>query len=76
MSSNCLQIVINGVLPGPDSTLNVQKNKDVIAYRFKHAFDNPFAKNYSPVLFLWLNDTDAKAIYRALPEKAKFIFRN
>jgi len=75
-SGNRLQIVINGVLPGPDSTLNIQKSKDVFAYRLKHAFDNPFAKKYSPVLYLWLNDTDAKAIYRALPEKAKFIFRN
>lgn len=75
-SSNRLQIVITGVLPGPDSTLNVQKSKDVLAHRLKHAFDNPFAKKYSPVLYLWLNDTDAKAIYRALPEKATFIFRN
>lgn len=75
-SGNRLQFEINGVLPGPDSTLNVQKSKDVFAHRWEHAFDNPFAKNYSPVLYLWLNDTDAKAIYRALPEKAKFIFRN
>lgn len=75
-SSSGLVIVINGVLLEPDSTMNIKKGSDIFKYRLKHAFDNPFAKKYAPVLYLWLNDTDAKAIYRALPEKAKFIIRN
>ncbi len=75
-SSNGLLIVVNGVLLEPDSTMNIKKRSDIFAYRLKHAFDNPFTKKYAPVLYLWLNDTEAKAIYRALPEKAKFIIRN
>lgn len=75
-SSNGLLIVINGVVPEPDSTMNIKKGSDIFTHRIKHAFDNPFTKRYTPMLYLWLNDTDAKAIYRALPEKAKFIIRN
>lgn len=75
-SSNGLLIVVNGVLLEPDSTMNIKKCSNIFSYRLKQAFGNPFAKKYSPVLYLWLNDTEAKAIYRALPEKAKFIIRN
>ncbi len=75
-SSNGMLIVVKGVILEPDSTMNIKKSSDIFSYRLKHALDNPFSKKYNPVLYLWLNDTEAKAIYRALPEKAKIIMRN
>lgn len=75
-SSNGMLIVVNGVKLEPDSTINIKKGSDIFSYRLRNAFDNPFSKKYNPILYLWLNDTEAKAIYRALPEKAKIIMRN
>lgn len=75
-TNNQIQFVIYGVGQNPDSTFNVKRNKDLFNYRLKTGFSSPFSKNYTTTLFLWINDNDAKSIYRALPEQSKFIFRN
>lgn len=75
-TSNQNQVVINGVQQNADSTFNVSVSKDLFNYRLKHGFSSPFSKKYTATLFLWINDNDAKSIYRALPEQSKFIFRN
>lgn len=75
-TTNHIRVVVNGVIPNADSTYTFYTSKDVFDDRYKHAFKNPLKKEFNATLYLWMNDTDAKAIYRALPERAKFIFRN
>ena len=72
-TENNLEVVITGVKLNADSTQAEIPNKDIFKYRFEAFKENPFPKNYRPTLFIWLNDTDARAIYRAIPEKGKVV---
>lgn len=72
-----LTVVINGVVARNDSCFtDIPAGKDIRAYRIRKGFKSLLSGKYQPVLFLWLPDNEAKAIYRALPEKHKCIFRN
>jgi len=73
---NQINIVITGIGLNKDSVPDLQYNNDILKYSIAKLKDNPFPKNYIPTLYIWLNDKDAKAIYRALPEKGKVTFRN
>lgn len=77
VSDNKIRIVINGCDYIEDSI--VQKPSligDMLRFRLKRKSKGIDFKGYYPTLFLWINDSDAKAIYRALPEKTKLIIRN
>lgn len=50
--------------------------KDIIRNNLGEVFGNPVHGKYELTLFLWLSDNDARAVYRALPEKAKILFLN
>lgn len=77
VTQNGINIVINGIVMNTDSlAYQISKRHDVFSYRIKNGKVNSFSNEYLPTLFLWLNNQDAKAIYRALPEQAKCIFRN
>ncbi|HSH19217.1 MAG TPA: hypothetical protein VLA03_02115, partial [Draconibacterium sp.] len=75
-TSNQMQVVITGVQQSADSTFHASEGKDLFNYRLKNGFSSLFSKKYTATLYLWINDNDAKSIYRALPEQSKFIFRN
>ncbi len=72
-----VEVVINGVQQNPDSTYSeIPVLKDMMTFRLNNRLHNPFGPKETMLLFLWLADPDAKAIYRALPEKSKVIFRD
>ncbi len=73
--SNNIKVVVNGVTLNLDSIPAVSVQKDVIKTNLADLLQQPKTPN-SPTLYLWLNDKEAKAIYRALPEKARVIFLN
>ncbi len=76
-TTNDIHVVINGVRMKNDSTgFNKPFKKDVYDFRIRNGMKNTFSGDYHPVLFLWLNDNDAKAVFRALPDNPKCIFRN
>lgn len=75
-SSNNVNVIISGVEMNADSTLNVNTGSDMLKLRAHQFYSGVFPKNYIPTLFIWLNDKDAKAIYRAHPANGKIIFRN
>ncbi len=75
-ADNYYRIVILGVQMDADSLFVVHNKRDLLHIRFQDFYQNEFSKNYSPVLFLWLKDTEAKTIYRAVPPEGKVIFRN
>lgn len=72
---NKIEVVITGVGHNPDSTLNLQFNKDIINYSFDKLNKNLIPKNFLPTFYIWLDDKDAKAIYRAIPEGGKVVFK-
>lgn len=77
VADNNLRIVINGCETSPDSTLIVPSfTADMIKFRLKGKSQDLNNQNYHPVLFIWMNDKEAKAIYRALPENTKLAIRN
>lgn len=73
---NKINIIITGVGLGKDSLLNFQYHKNLIAYNYNNLKKNLKSEIYTPTLYIWLNDKDAKAIYRAIPEKGKVVFKN
>ncbi len=73
---NQLEIVVTGVGFNKDSLIDLEYNKDILKYNTDRLKKDLFPKNYTPTLYLWLNDKDAKAIYRAIPERGKVVFRN
>ncbi len=77
VSDNNIRIVINGCKISDDS---IEKKpsffSDMIKFRLKSKSKNPEKQIYHPTLFLWMNDNDAKAIYRALSEKSRLSIRN
>ena len=76
LAGNNVKVVIHGVNAGPDSSYLIHATRDIFAYRSAEFFQQMFPGDYSPTLFLWLDDTKAKTIYRAFPEKGQVIFRN
>ena len=77
ITENQLKVVINGATMSADSTkFVIPVTKDMRSYRFQEGVKNTFSGEYIPTLFLWLNDAEAKAIYRAIPDDADLIFRN
>jgi hypothetical protein len=74
--NNRINVVITGVGLDKDSVLNFQYSKNMVDYKFSNLKTNMFPKNYNPTLYIWLNDKDAKSIYRAIPEKGKVVFKN
>lgn len=77
ITENQLKVVINGASFADDSAkIDIPVAKDMRSYRFQEGVKNTFSGEYIPTLFLWLNDAEAKAIYRAIPDNADLIFRN
>ena len=73
---NDIEVVITGIGLNKDSVVEARYNKDILNYSTEHFKKNLFPKTYIPTLFIWLNDNDAKALYRAIPEKGKVTFHN
>lgn len=73
---NKINVVVTGIEESADSLVKVNYNKDIIKYSTDYFKKNIIPKTYTPTLYLWLNDKDAKALYRAIPEKGKVVFRN
>jgi hypothetical protein len=73
---NRINVVITGVGLDNDSILNFQYRKNMIDYNLSNLKTNLFPKSYTPTLYIWLNDKDAKSVYRAIPEKGKVVFKN
>jgi len=73
---NEIKVVITGIGLKKDSLIDEHFNKDIFNYSTEYFKKNMFPKTYIPTLYIWLNDNDAKALYRAIPEKGKVAFRN
>lgn len=73
--NNRIEVVITGVGLNPDSTMNLQYKNDIYKYSVDKIKKNWFPKSYMPTLYIWLDDKDAKAIYRAIPEKGRVVFK-
>lgn len=73
---NDIEVVITGIGSGTDSLVTVNYNKYIYKYSTDYFRKNIIPKTYMPTLYLWLNDKDAKALYRAIPENGKVVFRN
>ncbi|RIH66764.1 hypothetical protein D1164_03995 [Mariniphaga sediminis] len=76
VTGNNVCVVITGVKLNQDSTFIMHPTYDLIKYFTRNFFNEIFPETYSPVLYLWLNDNDARAIYRAVPLEGKILFRN
>lgn len=73
-TSNNLRFVINGFDAFNDTVKIIPSFKaDMLKFRLQEDGNN---SGYIPTLFIWMNDKDAKALYRALPHEAQVIFRN
>jgi hypothetical protein len=73
---NEIEVVITGIGLNKDSLVNAHYNKDIVSYSTEYFKKNLFPQKYIPTLYIWLNDNDAKALYRAIPENGKVAFRN
>lgn len=73
---NEIEVVITGIGGSQDSLKAVNYNNDIFNYSTEYFKKNIFPKSYIPTLYIWLNDNDAKALYRAIPENGKVVFRN
>jgi hypothetical protein len=72
---NNLRFVVHGFDAYNDTMKIIPQFKaDMLKFRMQNDKDKSV---YYPTLFIWMDDTEAKAIYRALPhEKPLLIFRN
>ncbi len=75
-TNNHFRVVIIGVPVNADSSFVIRKQRDIQKTRVHDFFQNPLPKSYSPVLYVWMKDMEAKTIYRAIPEKSRILFRN
>ncbi len=75
-TDNDVNVIITGVEMNKDSLLLPNSGNDLFNYHSQEFFGNIIPDTYSPTLYIWLNDKEAKAVYRALPEKGKVIIRN
>jgi len=73
---NRINVVITGVGLDKDSVLNFQHKKNLMDYNYQNLKENLLPETYTPSLYIWLNDKDAKSVYRAIPEKGKVVFKN
>ena len=70
-----IEVLIYGVQQEIDSTsIKIESNLKVS--RFDEGLNNPFKPQNTIPLVMWLNDQDAKSIYRALPHKSRVIIRD
>lgn len=74
-SDSKLRVVVHGFDAYNDSIkITPQFKADMLKFRMQNDKNQ---SEYLPTLYIWMDDTEAKAIYRALPhEKALLIFRN
>lgn len=72
---NDIEVVITGVGLNQDSLLDMHYKNDILKYNLDRLKKNRVSKRYIPTLYIWLNDKDAKAIYRAIPENGKVVFK-
>ncbi len=70
-----IEVLICGVQQETNS-VSITITDNLQNYRMQEGLSNPFIPKKSIPVFLWLNDQDAKSIYRALPDNAKVIFRD
>ena len=70
-----LKIAIFGTSVSKDSVLNFRSFNNILKARLKEFLEDPIF-NYSPTLYIWIDDKDAKAIYRAVSENGHVILRD
>jgi hypothetical protein len=75
-TENNIRVVITGVKMALDSTFKFQPQKDLLQYKTFDFLNEIIPEEYSPVVYLWVNDSEAKSIFRAVPEKGKVLFSN
>lgn len=73
--NNNIEVVITGVGLGQDSLLNMNFKNDILKYNIERLKTNWLPKTYMPTLYIWLDDKDAKAIYRAIPGNGRVVFK-
>jgi hypothetical protein len=73
---NNLNVVITGVAATPDSSLSFYPTRDLLKYRLRDILKHGVPEKYTPTLYLWLSDKDAKSIYRAVASRGEVLFRN
>ena len=77
ITTNQIRFVINGISSNPDSVdINSLVNRDIRKYRRGRKIKEGIEKGYMPVVFIWLDNDEAKALYRALPYRATMITKN
>lgn len=74
-TSSNLEVVITGVEASADSTYDINPRTDLLKYRIRELAANPVPLKYTPVVYLWLDNRDAIAIYRAVPSRGNVLFR-
>lgn len=72
---NKIEVVITGVGLGQDSLLDMNFKNDILKYNIEKSRNNFLPKTYMPTLYIWLDDKDAKAIYRAIPGNGRVVFK-
>jgi hypothetical protein len=72
---NKIEVVITGVGIGQDSLLDMNFKNDMLNYNMEKIKTNFIPKTYLPTIYIWLNDKDAKAIYRAIPGNGRVVFK-
>ncbi len=72
---NNIEVVITGVGLGQDSLLDLNFKNDILKYNIGKLKNNLLPKTYIPTLYIWLDDKDAKAIYRAIPGNGRVVFK-
>ena len=76
IADNNVRFVFYGIDPGADNYKSrTGYEKDILKFRLKSKKCRPVCKGYTPVLFIWLDAKEAKAIYRAVPDKVKINIR-
>jgi hypothetical protein len=73
--NNNIEVIITGVGLGQDSLLNMNFKNDILKYNIERLKANWLPKTYMPTLYIWLEDKDAKAIYRAIPGNGRVVFK-
>lgn len=72
---NKIEVVITGVGLGQDSLLDMNFKNDIVKYNIEKLKKNWLPKTYMPTLYIWIDDKDAKAIYRAIPGNGRVVFK-
>ncbi|MBN1821129.1 MAG: hypothetical protein JW833_10440 [Prolixibacteraceae bacterium] len=76
ITENNIRFVINGYNSKDSTGSKPAFHRDIRKYRFSRKAQLENKRVFTPVVFIWLDNDDAKAIYRALPYKATIISRN